>query len=288
MLLNIRTGSEEPLPVRCRGVARGFHTGFVFALLGCAIANEQGSAETKPAPKASPAFEVAAIKLTKADAGNQSVNSNSDRISIENYTLRRLIRLAWGLKSDTQITGGPDWMDKQAFDISAKIDDAEVAKMHEMKREERQRERNLLLQTLLADRFQLRAHQIEKILPVYALVLAKSEPRFKHSDPAAQGHSSSTNNGHMEAKSISMDSLAEDLTRMPESGDRVVVNRTGLAGDYDFKLDWTPDYGSGVPADATNPGLLTALQDQLGLKLESQKGPVEIVVVESAARPALD
>jgi uncharacterized protein (TIGR03435 family) len=102
--------------------------------------------------KASPSFEVAAIKSSRADDGSHSVNTTSDRISVENYTLGRLIVIAYGLKSDTQISGGPKWMNKQAFDISAKMDDAEVAKMRGLKREERQEERNLLLQALLVFR----------------------------------------------------------------------------------------------------------------------------------------
>jgi uncharacterized protein (TIGR03435 family) len=92
----------------------------------------------------------------------------------------------------------------------------------------------------------------------------------------------------MTASAVSMDDLADDLTGMPESGDRVVLNLTGLSGEYDFMLNWGEDRGEGVPADATYPGLFTALQEQLGLKLESQKGSVDVIVVEAATEPVLD
>lgn len=243
----------------------------------------QANAETP-----SPAFEVAAIKADKGDSGDHSVRGSADRLSIENYTLKQLICLAYSLKSDAQVSGGPDWMDKQAFDISAKMDDAEVAKVRRMKSDERRKENNLLLQSLLADRFQLRAHQVQRVMPVYALVVVKSGPKMTHSATSGQGYHVSTLNDHMVASATSMDVFADQLTRMPESGNRVVLNLTRLPGEYDFKLDWTPDYGKGMPADAAYPGLFTALQEQLGLKLESQKGAVNVVVVESAAKPTID
>ncbi len=91
----------------------------------------------------------------------------------------------------------------------------------------------------------------------------------------------------MTAIAISMDSLANYLTKQPEI-DRLVENRTGLAGDYDFQLNWSPDRGNDIPPDAAYPGLFTALQEQLGLKLESQKGSIEVVTLNAAIQPMLD
>lgn len=179
-------------------------------------------------------------------------------------------------------------MNKQAFDISAKIEDAEIAKMRQMKPDERRRERNLMLQSLLADRFQLRAQQVQEVMPVYALVLDRSGPKLTRSATSGKGYHVSTRNGHLVATETSMDVLAEQLTSRPESGDRVVLNRTGLTENYDFNMDFAEDYGGGVPPDSTNPGLFTALREQLGLKLEPQKGTVTMVVVESASRPTID
>ena len=235
-------------------------------------------------------FEVAAIKPSKPDDQNHNWSGSTDRILIENYTLRRLIRSAYGLKSDSQILGGPDWIDKQSFDINAKIDDAEIAKMQKMDRMERQRERNRMLQSLLVERFALKARLDHRNMPVYALVVAKSGPKLTPTsqETAAKGHNISTNNGRMTASAISMDAFADDLAYQSETGGRMVLNRTGLTGEFDFKLDWSEDHGESVPADSAFAGLFTALQEQLGLKLQSEKGDVEVVVVESAIKPAFD
>jgi uncharacterized protein (TIGR03435 family) len=236
-----------------------------------------------------PNFEVAAIKPSKPDERGQRYSTTNDRFSMVNFTLRQMIRVAYGLKSESQITGGPDWMDKQAFDIVAKIGDTEAARIGKLKRDERLKEFGLLLQGLLADRFQLQVHQVQQVMPVFALVVAKSGAKLTHSPATQQRQNlSSMRSGHLEAKSVSMDAFAEHLTRMPEAGEKVVINATGLTGEYDFKLDWSPDDGEGSPADTVNPGLFTALQEQLGLKLESKKGPVDVVVVESAVKPTLD
>ncbi len=181
-----------------------------FALL--AIVNVRGAgAQTKPPDAAADEtthFEVAAIKPSKPDNQNHNWNGSADRILIENYTLRRLIRSAYGLKSDSQILGGPDWLDKQSFDINAKVDDAEIAKMAKMDRLAKQRERNVMLQSLLAERFALKAHLERRTMPVYALVVAKSGAKLTPTSPetAAKGHNISTNNGRMTASAISMDS----------------------------------------------------------------------------------
>ena len=258
------------------------------ALIGAKAETQQKNAPAISAEKKIPTFEGAAIKTSKPDDENHRYSTTNDRFSMENFTLRHVIRVAYGLKSDSQITGGPDWMDKQAFDIVAKIDDTEAARIGKLKGDERSKEYGLLLQSLLADRFQLQVHRVEQSRSVFALVVAKSGAKLARSSAAQQDYNFSWGNGHMEAKFVSMDALADHLMWMPESGQRVVVNRTGLSGEYDFKLDWTPDHGGGVPPDSTYAGLFTALQDQLGLKLESQKGSIDVVVVDNAVKPTLD
>jgi uncharacterized protein (TIGR03435 family) len=264
----------------------------LFLLLLAIVDLRCASAQANPplaAADETPRFEVAAIKPSKPDDEGQHYSTTNARFSMENYTLRRLILVAYGLKSESQITGGPDWMDKPAFDIVAKIDETEAARISNLKRNERLKEFGLLLQSLLADSFHLQVHQVERVMPVFALVVANSGAKLARSPTTHQRQNfSSMRSGHLEAKSTSMDAFAEHLTRMPEAGEKVVLNRTGLEGDYDFKLDWAPDYGSGVPPDAASPGLLTALQEQLGLKLESQKGSIKVIVVDSAAKPTLD
>jgi uncharacterized protein (TIGR03435 family) len=131
-------------------------------------------------------------------------------------------------------------------------------------------------------------------VPIYALVIAKGGPKLTPLPPdpgagspkAERGHSVAERIGLMTATAISITSLAERLTLMPDC-DPVVLDRTGLTGDYDLKLDWTEEKGKGVPADAQYPGLFTALQE-LGLKLEPQRGPVAVVFVETVSEPVFD
>lgn len=273
--------------------ARCFLLPILFAMLLAIVNPRDACAQAKPSVAAadgSPHFEVAAIKPSKPDSQGQNWRGSADRILIENYTLRRLIRSAYGLKTDSQVLGGPDWIDKQAFDISAKIDDAEISRMKAMDWPAKHREQNTMLQSLLKERFGLKAHLEQRTMPVYALVVAKSGPKLTPTSPAtaAKGNNINTNNGRMTASAISMDVFADDLAYQRETGGRMVLNRTGLTGEYDFKLDWAEDNGDGTQADPALPSLFTALQEQLGLKLESQKGSVDVIVVESAAKPVLD
>lgn len=271
-----------------------------FALLTCAVlaifavgvsGGPLVAAQQAPAIAAieqQPTFEVATIKPSKPDDSNHNWDDSAGRLSIENFTIRQIIREAYGLKSDSQVVGGPKWIDTERFDIVAKADDEETLKMQKMNREEWVNTRILMLQSLLTDRFELKAVRSFQRRPVYALVVARSGIKFIPSPPDEKNHGLSVRNNAMTASGISMDSFADYLSRQREIGDRVVINRTGLSGEYDFKLNWTHDRGNGVPPDAAYPGLFTALQEQLGLKLESKKSSVDVVIVDAATEPAMD
>ena len=243
-----------------------------------------------------PIFEVATIKPTNPDDTGHSLRSGADRVSIENFSLQRLIRTAYGLKSDSQVLGGPDWIGKRAYDIEAKFEDAEIAKLQKLTGRERFQQTRLALQALLAERFQLQVGQESRGIPVYALVVENKGAKLTPSSPqlddsgkpkADRGHGLNNTNGHLTATAISMASFADWFVYLPEC-DRVVVDQTGLTGEYDFKLNWTEDNGNGVPPDAQLPGLFTALREQLGLELKAVKAPVNVVVVKSATEPVLD
>lgn len=235
-----------------------------------------------------PEFEVASIKPSRPDDQSHNWNSRGGVVFIKNYTLRRLIRTAYGLKSDSQVMGRPTWLYYRAFDIEAKFDETEGAKLRDMTGQARSREFRLALQSLLANRFQLRVHPNSQDFPIYALVVARGGAKLANAAPsldadgkpkAERDHNIHDGNGHMTATGISMGDLADWLTLYADS-DRVVLDRTGLTGDYDLKLDWTEDNTEGIPADAQYPGLFTALQEQLELKLEPQQGPVEALVID--------
>lgn len=240
-------------------------------------------------------FEVVAIKQSPPDQHGSSWNARSDRITIQNYTLRHLIRFAYELKSDMQILGGAAWIDKAHFDIAAKLEDADAASLYKLPYDESRLQVLAMLRNVLADRFQLKVKLDQRTLPVYSLEVAKSGAKIKPltepldaADAKKRNQGMNIRNGHLVANAISMSNFADYLTEFTESGDRVVVNHTGLAGEFDFTLDWTRDYGTGISNDAQLPGLFTALQEQLGLTLKSDKSIVPVVVIESASLPQLD
>jgi uncharacterized protein (TIGR03435 family) len=234
-------------------------------------------------------FEAASIKPgAPAAMGNVRVGMEmmpGGRISMSGVTVKLLIQQAYGVK-DFQIVGGPPWLGSERYDITAKP--AEAATEDQVK---------VMIQALLKDRFQLQFRRETKELPTYALVVAKGGPKLKESEVAAgsgqgRGQLRMMGRGHFDAQGVPISNLA---TQLSNALGRSVIDKTGLQGNYDYKLEWTPDEGQGGPmrgpggessAPADNPGasIFTALQDQLGLKLESTKGPVEILVIEKAEK----
>ena len=146
-----------------------------------------------------------------------------------------------------------------------------------------------MLQALLAERFQMRVLRETKELPVYALVVGKSGPQLHEAEGAGNGMR--IGRGRVTTQAISMEPFAKNLGKLLG---RTVVDRTGLEGKFAFTLEWTPDPGqpmgllgpSPASADDSGPSIFTALQEQLGLKLEPQKGPVEILVIDHVEKPS--
>jgi uncharacterized protein (TIGR03435 family) len=241
-----------------------------------------------------PTFEVATVKPSKPGRWGEDLDESNNRLTIQNYSLRHLIREAFRLKSDSQIIGGPGWIDNQRFDIVAKVDDGEVARMDKMDGDESDREWDRMLQSLLADRFQLKVTRGQRTLPVFALVVTRSGPKMKPkrrktSDaPSDSDPGIDIRNGELTARSASMDAFADGLTGMRDMANRVVINRTGLAGSYDFQLDWARDRGDGASQDSPYPGLFTALPEQLGLKLKSSRASIAVVIVNLATLPSVN
>jgi uncharacterized protein (TIGR03435 family) len=207
---------------------------------------------------------------------------------MKNVTLRLLVTYAWDIR-DHQLAGGPAWLDTEHYDILAKPE-SEIPQTPAGRQLQK-----LMVQALLRDRFGFGYHRETKELPIYELVVAKNGPKLADSAPGTQNQLMMSR-GKLEAKSMKTGNLADALSSRLG---RTVVDKTGLTGDYDFTLEWAPDMGEnggpkGMPADAPKeapqvadgPSLFTALQEQLGLKLESAKGPVEILVIDRAAKPS--
>lgn len=254
-----------------------------------AIQGIGAESQTVLAPPSTPklAFEVATVKPSRPGSTNEDWDSDGDRLTIRGYSLRKLIRAAFNLKSDAQIVGGPEWIGNRYFDISAKAGDEQIAAFS---REHRDHDEpsaiQIMLQTLLSERFHLEVASADKKLPMFALVVSGKKARLQP-DPE-KSRNLSIHDGHMVAIATSMKDLAESLTRMREVGDRVVIDQTDLPGTYDFELNWTLDRGTGIPEEAVYPGLFTALQEQLGLRLKPEEGSVPVVRVIAAQVPNFD
>jgi uncharacterized protein (TIGR03435 family) len=225
----------------------------------------------------SPAFEVASIKPFQGLPLNVYMNTSGPRVTISEYGLPGLLMTAYQVEP-WQILGGPVWMETDRFNIAANAP-GESAPAPEQVRQ--------MLQTLLADRFQLKVHREKREGPVYALVVDKKGPKLTLSTSA---DSTFTLGGGVRGVRLTfqkqtMEYLALQLSNNGGLG-RKVLDKTGFTGSYDFQLNWAAGNDGNPPPDSNEPGLFTALQEQLGLKLEPQKAPVEMLIIDRAEKPS--
>ena len=275
--------------VRLFKIARG--------LIIVAVVSVQSGAQSISAAR--PEFEAATV--TPSRNGSSGVRATTGRLTLENVSLRALVTAAYKTRP-SQIVGGPSWKDSAMFNVQGKA--AEAAGTDMML---------LMLQSLLEDRFQLKLHHETREGPVYELVVAKGGHRLKPArgcvtfDPnhlprqTGPGETQVNYCGRMSrggddsrrtAEGTGVDItptiglLAPSLTGLlSEMLDRTVINKTGLVGAFDFHLEWAPQL---TPVDLANDGrsIFTAVQEQLGLKLEAAKGPVDFLVIDRAEKPS--
>jgi uncharacterized protein (TIGR03435 family) len=229
------------------------------------------------AQTSAPAFAAATIKPTGPSSdGHTHINyPPGDRFSATNITVLALMQWAYSMP-ERQILEGPAWLGSTRFDIQAMADNGDA-----MKRLTSGEDRELkyrMVQALLADRFQLKLHHETRALATYDLVVAKggSKLQLTHSNGKSIGVGRSYFNGQGLATTM----IAEELSSITG---RVVIDKTNLTGRYDLKLQWTPD--NDAVTDNSAPSLFTAIQEQLGLKLESAKEPVPVLVIEHIEPP---
>ncbi len=221
-------------------------------------------------------FEVASVKRASPPASGgvrSSMRLDPGRLTCTNVTLKKLMVESYGVK-DYQVSG-PDWLNTEIYDIAATLPPGTTGD-----------EVLLMVQTLLADRFKLAFHRDSKELPVYALVVGKGGSKLQEVEFGRGSTSGSP--GHLTATRIAMRNLTEFLSR--QTG-LPVLDMTGLKGFYSFTLNYTPEAAPSapspetpIPESAVGPSLFTAVQEQLGLKLEARKAPVEILVVDHAEK----
>jgi uncharacterized protein (TIGR03435 family) len=287
----------------------------VFDVLGAPPKAQTETAQTPTQAVAGnrPEFDAASIKPSRAGSqGTYQRRQPGGLYTATNVNVRVLVASAYldGFPPMTRLVlGGPGWIDSEHFDIEAKAEGDPSGDRE-----------NLMLQSLLADRFKLVVHHETRQLPVYALVLAKAGKTgpllTPHSDdakcadtasgkplsPPGPGEAMPAYCGgfFMTAKPGDLRETGNKVTatmlaaQLVPSLDRTVVDRTGLSGDFDFTLEFAPDTGPGsqfrTNADASDPSaqqsIFTALQEQLGLKLESTTGPVDVLVIDHVEEPS--
>jgi uncharacterized protein (TIGR03435 family) len=237
---------------------------------------------TPPPPSAT--FDVISIheNNTATDGHHHIYNNPSEsHFRTVNLSLKDLLQFAYDLPK-SQIIGGPPWLDSTMFDIDAKSDPSIDAELQALPADQARHRKQLMVQVLLADRFKLVAHQETRQLPVYALVVAKGGPKFKPSGINGTTISTGRARLHVAGTDDTVALLARELAQVLG---RVVLNNTGISGRYDLTLQWTPD-DAGPPDPNMPPGIFTAIQEQLGLKLESTKGSVPVLVLDQVETPS--
>jgi uncharacterized protein (TIGR03435 family) len=289
-------------------------------------------AQSQNAAAAAPAlvfeYEVASIKPYKpGDSSGRimmGIMNAPDSLTASGVTLQMLVQIAYGVQS-YQISGGPDWVNTDRFEIDAKMDGSVAEALAKLSNDDRNLARQHMLQALLADRFKLTIRRETKELPVYTLIIGKNGSKLKEATPEEIAASTQAGRGTPPAPGATRGgggggrrgpgpggvmmtagrggtrsmtgqavSIAIIVRTLSQALGRPVLDKTGLAGMYDYTLEWTPDDnqlqaapGSTVngqaapaPADQNGPNIFTAVQEQLGLKLESGKGPVETIVID--------
>lgn len=252
------------------------------------VANGHISQDASQALVPKQGFEVATIKpVEQRPKMSRFIKfEGTNRFIVRDYNLKLLIAAAYNMNPKT-ISGGPDWIESDHYDILA-LTPGETRPSRD--------EQMAMLRKLLEDRFKLTFHREQKEFSIYALEIAKGGPKFKNttltpSDPTTVGPGMVyPQKIVMPARNATMNDFASLLQRAVL--DRPVVNMTGLTGRYDFSLEWAPDesqFGGELPpasADAPSPPLFEAVQQQLGLKLEARKGPVSAIVIDQAEHPS--
>jgi bla regulator protein blaR1 len=249
--------------------------------VGCVVATTCVFAQAKPS------FEVATIKRSeRLEAGGSFGMQPGGRFRSINIDARGLIACAYRTSSESclfpsQLIGAPDWLAAERYDITAKVSDDLASRSQS----ELFALTPTLLQSLLEDRFRLRTHRDKRELPVFLLTMANRDglgPQLHQSTVDCQAEPNKCllrfAAGHYTGGNVTPTTLATMLSGATE---RIVVDRTGLQGRYDFELDWSPDQSA-----PDKPSIFAAVQEQLGLKLESSRAPADVLVIDHVERPS--
>ena len=225
---------------------------------------------------ATPQFDVVSIMPSRSDDRNGGMRPIAGGFSARNMSVNMLVQSAYNLKP-WQIVGGPRWVTTDRYDIEAKKEGNPGF-----------REKLEMFRPLLADRFQLKFHRETRQMSVYSVTVAKNGPKLQAAAAGARGPIRS-GRGLVEGKGVTMRTFADLLGG---SLGQPVTDKSGITGAFDIKLQWTPaesetNYNDADrPLDPNAPSVFTAVQEQLGLKLQPGKGPLEVLVIDHIQRPS--
>jgi uncharacterized protein (TIGR03435 family) len=287
----------------------------VYGLARPAQGQEQSSTQNA-APNAAVLNPAGAhVSISPGDSGNGVIQTriiySPNGLVAKNQTLLDLIKLAYGVQAN-QISGGPDWISTARFNLDVKLDDSLMAELKKLPPGQHKLQHDLFFQNLLADQFKLALHHESRLLPGYALVIAQNGPKVQPAKPGdtypdgikgpnglpAGAHRFDFGQDEFIAQALPISFIAE---RLATHLNQPVVDRTGLAGDYDFTLKFSPGDQAAVhnneqtnskattmpvgSISAHNAAILKAVEEQLGLKLDPQTIPMPVLIVDRAEKP---
>ena len=285
----------ERLAKSSAGRGMGHSIRIVVAATACMLTIGQGRGQsntTRSQAEAgvaahTPTYEVVVIRPAKGDPGSGGIGDTPDGFWMRNLKLSALVPDAYGVRGNA-VSGWPGWADSMSFDIEAKMDMETAEALGKLPKQQQNEQRQLMLRSLLVDRFKVKVHRATEIRTTYELILAKGGPRMKEDNsktdrdgnPWQEGVRPSTDwvtsDGKISGHAMPISILVSHLQGAVDS---VVVDKTGLTGRYDVALQWDA-------SDTTGPSLSTALEEQLGLRLKQTKTTVDTVVIDHLEMPS--
>jgi uncharacterized protein (TIGR03435 family) len=259
-------------------------------------------AQSQAAAAPSPVFEydVASIKLNVSGGGSVGMHNTPDSFSVTNVQVEALMQMAFGVQS-YQMIAAPEWFTSERYDIEAKMEPDVADALRKLNVDDRRITRQHMLQALVLDRLKMTIHRETRQLPIYSLVIGKGGSKLQETKPSAPGvavprggpsvRTSRYGNGAITLTVLHCANTDIAGVFVPHVG-RTIIDKTELTSVYDFTLQFMPDDAAVAPgsassaADPTAPSIFTAIQEQLGLKLEAGKGPVEVIVIDHVERPS--
>lgn len=239
--------------------------------------------------QASPSFAVTSVKPSSGDPQPSGITFEGGRARLWSITAADMLRDAYGLTTNDQLPGLPDWAAKERWDIIATVDESVANGLTTGPMSARIERTHHLVLDLLHDRFALKETETTRVLPAYELIVSKGGSKIKPSaDPAKAFTGFRGGNNKVIAEDAPIGVLVDRLSVMPEVQGHPIVDHTGLTGKYDWTLTWTPELSAPNPEATDAPGLFEAMQQQLGLRLAPTKAAVPAVQIDSISRPQPD